>query len=158
LDEIKLVETNNTDINEIEQKLIDSIGYFLSRSRDNWTFNPKSGTVNAIINSSSLDIIKNDSLRRAIISWNDVLSDYLEDERINNELFDEYRDWSRHIYDRTKRPANSEYYSLISSKEQKNFSVFRIWTLRGILKAVKEEGVIDLVDTIVTLTENEIEK
>ena len=83
LDKIKLVETNNWDINKLDQELIDSIGYYLFRSRENWTFNPKSGTVNAIINSSSIDIIKNDSLRRAIISWNDVLSDYLEDEREN---------------------------------------------------------------------------
>jgi len=158
LEKIKVVETNNWDINELGQELIDSIRYYHYASRDNWTFNPKSGTVNAIINSSSLDIIKNDSLRRAIISWNDILSDYLEDERENNELIDDYRNWRRSVYSFIKRPTNSEFYILISSKEQTNFSVERIGTLRGLLKAVNEEGVIDLVETIVTLTEREIKK
>jgi len=158
LDRLNQVETNNLDINELDQKLIDSIKYYFEETFQNWTFNPKNGTVNAIINSTNLDIIKNDSLRRAIISWNDVLGDYLEDENRNTDLYQKHNDWLSNTFDLTKRPIKSEFYTIISSKENKNFVVLRRNTLRNLLKAVKDEGVIDLVETIVTLTEKEIKK
>jgi len=158
LKKIQLTEINKMDINKLDQKLMDSIRYYFFTGFDNWTLNPKNGTINAIVNSASLDIIKNDSLRRTIISWNDVLSDYLEDERKNEELFNSYSEWRRNNYDLTKGAFDPENVHLIFSKEQKNFYWERSWRLGTILKELEEVGVIELVETIITLTDNEIKK
>ena len=44
------------------------------------TFNPSNGSIDAIINSSSFDLISNDSLRGLLVAWKDVYSDYSEEE------------------------------------------------------------------------------
>ncbi|WP_462253591.1 DUF6090 family protein [Ekhidna sp.] len=45
------------------------------------TFNPYNGSIESIIRSSSIEVIKNDTLRRLLVSWNDVLDDYIEEEQ-----------------------------------------------------------------------------
>tara|TARA_R110000787_G_scaffold192886_9_gene304409 strand:+ start:13177 stop:13908 length:732 start_codon:yes stop_codon:yes gene_type:complete len=45
-----------------------------------WTFNPSNGVVNSLINTSSFDLISNDSLRKLLITWKEVLVDYQEEE------------------------------------------------------------------------------
>ena len=45
-----------------------------------YTFNPSKGVTNALMNSSTFDVVSNDELRRLLISWNDVLLDYQEEE------------------------------------------------------------------------------
>ena len=99
---------NNWDDYNIENTPRDSLDYYSILSGHSWTFNPKNGTINAIINSSSLDLIKNDSLRRAVISWNDVLADYLEDENLFSKLDDDYYRWTRNNFSFTEERYNKE--------------------------------------------------
>jgi len=47
-----------------------------------YTFNPSQGVVKSLINSSSFDIISNHELRQLLVSWEDVLSDYQEEEEV----------------------------------------------------------------------------
>lgn len=44
------------------------------------TYNPHSGVINSLIGSGNYELIRNDTLQNLIISWNDVLQDYLEEE------------------------------------------------------------------------------
>ena len=45
-----------------------------------YTFNPSQGVVKSLVNSSSFDIISNPELRKLLVSWEDVLTDYQEEE------------------------------------------------------------------------------
>ncbi len=47
-----------------------------------YTFNPSQGVIKSLVNSSSFDIISNHELRQLLVSWEDVLSDYQEEEEI----------------------------------------------------------------------------
>lgn len=46
------------------------------------SFDPYQGTIKSIISSGNLNLIQNDSLRKLIVTWEDVLSDYKEEEKI----------------------------------------------------------------------------
>ncbi len=65
---------------DIEKQNLDTISKFLTNSLYNWTFNPSQGVVKSITNTSSFDIISNDELRKLIVSWQDLVVDYQEDE------------------------------------------------------------------------------
>jgi len=71
----KLIDLFPLDIKKIN---LDSISLYLYNSRSAPTFNPSQGSINAIINTSSFDIIHNDTLRDLLISWPDLVSDYQE--------------------------------------------------------------------------------
>jgi hypothetical protein len=45
-----------------------------------FTFNPSQGVIKSLVNSSSFDIISNPELRKLLVSWEDVLADYTEEE------------------------------------------------------------------------------
>jgi hypothetical protein len=87
---MRLFDHQNPQRNETNSHLADSIGYYNSLVWRNKSFNPKDGSIEALLNSSSFDLIKNDTLRRNLISWKDVLGDYLEEEEFAvNFLFNE---------------------------------------------------------------------
>lgn len=54
------------------------------------TFNPSNSVINAITLSNNLDLIRNDSLKHKITSWNSVLEDYHENEleiiKLSNDI------------------------------------------------------------------------
>ena len=52
----------------------------LGRSLDNRTFNPSSGVIESLVNSSNYELIQNDTLRNRIVTWKDALIDFKEDE------------------------------------------------------------------------------
>ena len=45
-----------------------------------WTFNPSQGIINSLVSTSTFDLISNRELRKLLVSWNDVLIDFQEDE------------------------------------------------------------------------------
>jgi hypothetical protein len=51
-----------------------------------WTFNPSQGIINSLVSTSSFELISNRELRKLLVSWNDVLQDYQEDE-LNSKIF-----------------------------------------------------------------------
>ena len=64
----------------MEQINLDSLAYHLNYMGYNYTFNPSEGVTNALINSSTFNLISNDELRNLLIRWDDVVSDYQEEE------------------------------------------------------------------------------
>ena len=50
----------------------------------NWvTFNPSQGVIRSLVNTSSFELISDPELRALLVSWEDVLADYEEEEDIS---------------------------------------------------------------------------
>ena len=133
--------------------LSDSLMYYQGWAFANKSYNPKSGSVRALINSSSFDLIQNDSLRRLLISWEDVLGDYLEEEEFARKfLFDYYYPYQTRTY---------EFETYFSEKNVKawfgtmgyNNRAARIEGLESILYAIETEGILTMINDIIKLTE-----
>ncbi|GMN10281.1 hypothetical protein MTsPCn9_13040 [Croceitalea sp. MTPC9] len=153
LEIIKGFNLKNPKANVSNSHLTDSIGYYYRLMWRNKSFNPKNGSVEALLNSSSFDVIKNDSLRRNLISWKDVLNDYLEEEEFAiNFLFNEYGPWARENFD-PDVDDDPEYITAFFSKRHRNFMNQRAGDLYNNLTTVEEEGVITMIDDIIRLTE-----
>jgi len=58
----------------------DSIAFHLHRMGWIFTFDPSQGITNSLLSNASYEIISNEELRQLLISWNDVLADYQEEE------------------------------------------------------------------------------
>ena len=132
----------------------DSLMYYQRTCFTNKSFNPKNGTVKALINSSSFDLIQNDSLRRLLISWNDVLGDYLEEEQFAMDiLFKEYFPFNREVYDYENNFSEENIRTWFGRREF-NFRDERKLGLEYVLHAVESEGIISMIDDIIRLTDN----
>ena len=74
-----------------EPTVLDSLTVHLWNSYGGNTFNPSQTSINALASTSSFDIIKNERLRDLLISWNDLIADYQEEElRSRDHLWDLY--------------------------------------------------------------------
>lgn len=152
LEIFKLFDLKNPERNKTNEHVADSIRFYRPLIWRNKSFNPKNGTVEALLNSSSFDLIKNDTLRRYLISWKDVLGDYLEEEKFAvNFLVNEYGPWIRENNEPDFEDSNNV--KIIFSKRHRNFINQRCGDLDNSLTAVKDEGVIDMIDNIIRLTE-----
>lgn len=60
--------------------VLDSLSVWLFDSYGGVTFDPSQSSINALTNTSSFDIISNEKLRKLLISWNDLIKDYQEEE------------------------------------------------------------------------------
>ena len=150
---LKLFDFKKPKRNESNKHVADSISYYLGLVWKNKSFNPKNGTVEALLNSSSFDLIKNDTLRRYLISWKDVLGDYLEEEQLAvNFLFNEHAPWARKTFEPDLDNDKKNEIALFSGIHR-NFIYHRVGELSNIINAVKDEGVIDMIDDIIRLTE-----
>ncbi len=153
LDAIEKFDLKNPKVNDSNVHFTDSIKKYYPLLWRNKSFNPKNGSVEALLNSSSFDLIKNDTLRRKLISWKDVLGDYLEEEKFAiNFLFDEYHPWRRANFD-PDLTDDPEYITAFFGKTHRNFINQRCGDLYNNLKTVEEEGVIAMIDTIIRLTQ-----
>ncbi len=65
---------------DIKKTNLDSLSYHLYYIGWVYTFNPSQGVTKALMNSSTFGVISNDELRQLLISWNDILVDYQEEE------------------------------------------------------------------------------
>ena len=64
-----------------ESPLLDSLSVNLWHSWGGFTFNPSQSSVDALMSTSTFDIIRDENLRDLLISWNDLVEDYQEEER-----------------------------------------------------------------------------
>ena len=74
-------------IKNIKTEHLDSLSFHIYHLGTYYTFNPSGGVINALMNSSSIDIITNNELRQLIIGWNDVLLDYQEEEIMARDIY-----------------------------------------------------------------------
>jgi len=65
----------------------DSISSLLQSLRNNWSFDPVTGTLKSLLNSGDISLIQNWELRTSLVSWLDNVEDLNEDEMIQrNEI------------------------------------------------------------------------
>lgn len=141
----------------LEYPLADSIYYYQDIAFRNLSYNPKNGTVQALINSSSFDLIKNDSLRRNLVSWKDILDDYLEEEQFAMKfLFDEYLPWVRSTY-KFQNAFSEENLEIMASSQEFNYRITRLGDLDNLLNTVETEGIVKTIDAIVRMTKPSIQ-
>ena len=145
---LKKFDAQNPVVTETNKMYADSIGLYNRLAWRNKSFNPKNGTVEALLNSSSFDLITNDTLRRNLIAWKDVLGDYLEEEAFGMQfLFNEYGPWARANIE----PENA---MALFSVQHQNFLFKRIGDLNNNVIMVREEGLSQMMDEIIRLTES----
>ncbi|MEM9679367.1 MAG: DUF6090 family protein, partial [Bacteroidota bacterium] len=79
---------------DLKNDNLDTISKHLYNSLYTHTYNPSEGSVQSIVNTSSLDLIQDEELRNLIMSWKGVLVDFQEGElsskRIVTEKIDDF--------------------------------------------------------------------
>ena len=74
---------------DLKTSNLDSLAYHIYYMGWIFTYNPSMGITNSLRSNSTFEIISNDELRQLLIGWNDVLSDYQEEEI---RAFNNYQD------------------------------------------------------------------
>jgi len=150
----KIIRTFPIDLKLVN---LDSLQGHMLKSSTHYTFNPSQGVINSLVNTSSFELISNDSLRRTIIAWSDVLSDYQEEEikslRFYKEDFLRYWkdnfDWDANLKDERN---NLEALSTLQFE-------FQIKERRANLMAILNDGELEvirsMIDHIINLTETD---
>ena len=149
---------NVTDIMPItfEDISLDSLTTDLWKTFKCYTFNPSNGTTNALINSGSIELIRNEELRHLLISWNDLIFDYQEEEIIQqqfgydyyNPYFLEYFNWDLDFSDPRndlKMLTTLKFENLLKEQQSNN---------DNILKGVELGRVQAALEKIIELTES----
>ena len=65
---------------------LDSLAEKSKPIKRRWTFNPSQGIINSLVSTSSFELISNRELRKLLVSWNDVIIDYQEDELLSQKF------------------------------------------------------------------------
>lgn len=65
---------------------LDSMTHYLSNIFWRYTFDPTQSSINALVGTSSFDIISDKELRKLLISWTDIVADYQEEEITAKEI------------------------------------------------------------------------
>lgn len=117
------------------------------------TYNPYSSTVDAVINSNSLELIQDDELQKYLVSWKDLLADYLESETQYFKFINEQ--WRTYILQNSdwagkNREMNSK---VLSSINFRNHIMAKRALMYGIIKAIEEKHLENHINEIIRLTQ-----
>ncbi len=83
-----------------EKAVLDSLSIYLWESFGGLTFNPSQSSIDALTNTSSFEVIKNVRLRELLISWNDLIEDYQEEElRSRDYVWQQYEPYMSHYFE-----------------------------------------------------------
>ncbi|MFY0629550.1 MAG: hypothetical protein JXR05_04155 [Flavobacteriaceae bacterium] len=130
----------------------DSIAKYYFLAFNSTSYNPSNGVVKSLISSGEYKLIKNDTLRNYLISWEDAVDDYLEGEVVLGDL------WSEKIepyiinngdFANLNSPKN---FKLITTPKFKNLTERHIFYLRNILRSIKNEPLQNHLNEIVRLS------
>ncbi|TYA58269.1 DUF6090 family protein [Formosa maritima] len=109
-----------------EPAVLDSLSVYLWESYGGHTFNPSQTSINALASTSSFDIIKNETLRDLLISWNDLVIDYQEEElRSRDHIWDQYDPYFSKHFD----------FNLNFKDERNNFEVLQTLEFEYLVKS-----------------------
>jgi Family of unknown function (DUF6090) len=148
-------------IKNIKTENLDSLSYHLWYLGTIYTFNPSGGVTNSIMNSSTIDIISNDELRQLIVSWNDVLLDYQEEEILaRNNYHNHLKQFEQKHFNYNQNYKNwlndsRIDLSILQSLEFDNYVQDRYFDLLNILNSDygELEAIITTIDKIIELSE-----
>lgn len=65
----------------------DSVFRYATGMFGGYPYHPSNGVVESLISTGDINLIRNDTLRKYLVSWKDVLYDYSEDVAIDRELW-----------------------------------------------------------------------
>ncbi|HSM64581.1 MAG TPA: DUF6090 family protein [Gillisia sp.] len=124
---------------DIQTTNLDSLAYHLFTLGYTYTFNPSKGVTNALINSSTFNLISNNELRQLLIGWDDVVTDYQEEEinALNNYVNQLKPFEKKHFYwDNSKNWLTDPRVnlSILESLEFDNYILDRYYDLTNILE------------------------
>ena len=136
--------------------LMDAFEYALHT----FTFNPSSGIVNSLIASGNYELIKNDTLRNYLVTWNDVYQDFLEEE-LNHQKY-RYDVMDPHSAEHTdlimfkKGDQEAIDYSLdyIISREFRGHLTVIKGRLQNIITDLEQKAVENHINEIIRLTQS----
>jgi hypothetical protein len=144
---------------DMEKINLDTLAYHLYYIGFTNTFNPSEGVTHALMNSSTFNLISNDELRQLLISWDDVVADFQEEEiyAYNNYVnhlkpfekkhfyWDEYHQW-------LSDPRVD--LSILESLEFDNYVLDRYYDLKGIFEnsSGELETVVNTINRIIELS------
>lgn len=116
------------------------------------TYNPSNGIVNSLISSGNFELLQNDTLQNLIISWNDVLEDYKEEELAAtdfwNTRFEPYLIEQAAFSNKDVEKA----FKVLKSPVHKSLIARRIHYVGNIVKSIEEEPIEHYLREIVRLT------
>lgn len=133
----------------------DSIAKYYFQAFDGVSYNPSNGVIESLIASGEYQLITNDSLRNYIISWKDVLQDYLENESYDGNL------WTNKIEPylidngdlvNLGNPINLQ---LITTPKFTNLTERHLLYLNNIVNTIREEPLEEYIKGITRLSEQE---
>ena len=133
----------------------DSIGKYYYRGFNGVSYNPSNGVVESLIASGEYQLISNDTLRNYLISWKDVLEDYLEEERYFGRLWPEKIEpllIEEGDFTNLENPKN---FRLITTPKFRNLTERHIFLLRNVVTSIKEEPLDYYLNEIVRLSKAE---
>lgn len=117
------------------------------------TFNPSNGSVDALISSSTFDLIQNDSLRNLLVSWKDVYLDYYEEEQYARNL----QIWQIQPFFMDNVDYGNRYsasnLNLLSTPKMNNIWPNKRGSIQEILNSIKDERLELYIDEIIRLTQ-----
>jgi len=139
---------------DIERHNLDTIAKHLGNSSKTWTFNPSQSSIVSLINSSTIDIIRNKELRKLLISWKDNLIDYQEDELIGRKvIYENYDKLMSGKLDFNLNFKDNRYdLNILESLELEYVLYLRKGTLENILKDGQYETLENCINRIIELT------
>ena len=136
---------------------LDTISKYLGQMEWGYTFDPSQGVVNSIISTSSFDLISNDSLRAALITWSDTFADYTEEERDAKQLENQnlLLFWNKHLPFYGQLSHKQFDRSILTTIEFENTIYSLKGAMEGILKNQQNEmdKVRKLIDKIIELSD-----
>ena len=117
------------------------------------SYNPYSSSIKSVIYSNSLELIQDEELRKYLVSWEDVLLDYQEEEiaffKFNIEVMQPYRIENADILGKDQEVLKD----FLSSRQTQNVVVTRRNRIRDIIKAIEEEPIENHINEIIRLTQ-----
>jgi hypothetical protein len=139
---------------DLETVDLDTLGKYHWDLGTTWTFNPSQGVINSLVNTSSFELISNDTLRRHIIAWSDILSDYQDEEVkavqfVNGSFFDYVDEHLNFNGDFKDELIEKE---TLTSLQFKNIIYHRKDDLKNILATGELEKVEDMINRIIELS------
>ncbi|MFT4661023.1 MAG: hypothetical protein ACI8XB_001294 [Patiriisocius sp.] len=142
------------DVAKINSDSLSGMSLALKRR---WTFNPSQGIINSLVSTSSFELITNRELRKLLVSWNDVLIDYQEDELHSKKYVMEVLNpfLNKHFQYPTKYNDPRANVEMLSSLEFENLIKQRKEYLIDILGRDRELSIIqETIDRIIELSKS----
>ena len=119
------------------------------------TYNPYSSTVDAVINSNSIELIQDDELQKYLVSWKDVLADYLEDETAYFKFINEQ--WRTYLLENSDWAGKNREMNIkaLSSIKFRNHIKAKRALMNEIIESIKEKPIENHINEIIRLTQPE---